>query len=53
MIVAEDFAPAFVGVALIALCSMFFFLRLPRNAGHALTSGKEVPADAREPNAQS
>jgi EmrB/QacA subfamily drug resistance transporter len=52
LIVAADFAPAFLAVALVALCSMIFFLRLPQNAGHALTSGKEVPADAREPNAQ-
>jgi EmrB/QacA subfamily drug resistance transporter len=52
MIVAEDFAPAFITVAVVALCSIFLFLRLPQNAGAALTSGKEVPADAREPNAQ-
>src|SRR5690606_13525384 len=42
VLIAEDFAPAFVFVALVAVISMVFFIGLPKNAGAALTAREEA-----------
>ncbi|PZQ79654.1 MAG: MFS transporter [Ancylobacter novellus] len=39
-----DFSVAFTVVGLIAVCSVFFFLRLPKDAGAALARRREKPA---------
>jgi MFS family permease len=49
-LVAADFAPAFVFVGVLSMCSVAFFLRLPKDAGSALTTPKKVAAVAREPD---
>lgn len=51
VLIADDFAPAFVFVALIAVISTLFFIGLPKNAGAALTARKEVARTARPPDA--
>ncbi|MFT0860179.1 DHA2 family efflux MFS transporter permease subunit [Ancylobacter sp. G4_0304] len=45
----SDFNVAFTVVALIAVCSVFFFLRLPEDAGAALARRREKPAAPAEP----
>ena len=50
-LVAGDFAPAFVFVGLVAMCSVFLFIGLPKNAGAALTAREELAVTAREPDA--
>jgi hypothetical protein len=50
-LIAADFAPAFVFVAIVAMCSVFLFIGLPKNAGAALTARKELAVTAREPDA--
>ena len=50
-LIAADFAPAFVFVAFVAMCSVFLFVGLPKNAGAALTARKELAVTAREPDA--
>lgn len=45
----EDFSIAFTVVSLIAVCSIFFFLRLPADAGAALARRREKPAAPTEP----
>ncbi|HEX5778929.1 MAG TPA: MFS transporter [Xanthobacteraceae bacterium] len=50
-LVAADFAPAYVFVALIAVISTLFFIGLPKNAGAALTAREEVAKTARLPDA--
>jgi hypothetical protein len=49
-LVAADFGPAFLFVGLVAMCSVVFFLRLPNDAGSALTTPKQVAETAREPD---
>jgi MFS family permease len=49
-IVAEDFAPAYVFVALIAVISTLFFIGLPKNAGAALTATGEIAKTTRPPD---
>lgn len=49
-IVAEDFAPAFVLVGIIAMCSALFFIGLPKNAGASLTAREEIAVTTREPD---
>ncbi|HEY7457781.1 MAG TPA: MFS transporter [Xanthobacteraceae bacterium] len=49
VLVAADFAPAFALVGVVAMCSVLFFLHLPRDAGAALTAPKKVAETAREP----
>jgi MFS family permease len=50
-LVAQDFAPAFVLVGVIAVLSAFLFIGLPKNAGAALTAREEIAKAAREPDA--
>lgn len=51
-LIAEDFAPAFIAVALVAMsCSLFFF-KLPKEAGAALTAQKQLDESARGTDAQ-
>jgi MFS family permease len=50
-LIAGDFGPAFVFVAVVAMCSVFLFIGLPKNAGAALTARKELAVTAREPDA--
>jgi hypothetical protein len=38
-------------VAIVAMCSVFLFIGLPKNAGAALTARKELAVTAREPDA--
>jgi EmrB/QacA subfamily drug resistance transporter len=49
-IVAADFAPAFLFVGFVSMCSVLFFLRLSNDAGSALTTPKQVAETAREPD---
>jgi len=42
-----DFSVAFVVVALVSLVSLFFFLRLPKDAGAQLTGPKPEHTDPR------
>ncbi len=51
VLVAEDFGPAFIFVALVAVISLLFFIGLPKNAGAALTARQEVAKAARQPDA--
>jgi EmrB/QacA subfamily drug resistance transporter len=51
-LVAADFAPAFVFVGVVAMCSVFFFFGLPREAGSALTAREKLSETAREPDPQ-
>ncbi len=44
-LLAEDFAPAFLTVALITATSTLLFARLPADAGHELAARKREPAD--------
>ena len=50
VLIAEDFAPAFVVVGLIAMSCVPFFIRLRRDAGAALTGRGQLPERAREPD---
>jgi MFS family permease len=50
-LIAADFAPAFVFVGVVAMCSVFLFIGLPKNAGAALTAREEIAKTAREPDA--
>jgi EmrB/QacA subfamily drug resistance transporter len=50
-LIAADFAPAFVFVGIVAMCSVFFFIGLPKNAGAALTAREEIAKTIREPDA--
>jgi MFS family permease len=50
-LIAGDFGPAFAFVAVVAMCSVFLFIGLPKNAGAALTARKELAVTAREPDA--
>jgi EmrB/QacA subfamily drug resistance transporter len=47
-----DFAPAFVIVGVIAVCSAFLFIGLPKDAGSALTAREKLATTAREPDPQ-
>ena len=49
-LVAADFGPAFLFVGFVSMCSVLFFLRLPNDAGWALTTPKQVAETAREPD---
>jgi hypothetical protein len=49
-LVAADFAPAFVFVGILSMCSVLFFLHLANDAGSALTAKKKVAETAREPD---
>jgi hypothetical protein len=51
-LLAADFAPAFVIVGVIAVCSAFFFIGLPKDAGSALTAREKLATTAREPDPQ-
>jgi EmrB/QacA subfamily drug resistance transporter len=51
-LVAADFGPAFLFVGLVSMCSVVFFLRLPNDAGWALTTPERVAETAREPDPQ-
>jgi EmrB/QacA subfamily drug resistance transporter len=51
-LVAADFAPAFVFVGVVAVCSVFVFIGLPANAGAALTTREQIAQTAREPDPQ-
>jgi MFS family permease len=50
-LIAADFAPAFVFVGVVSVCSVFLFIGLPKNAGAALTAREELAVTAREPDA--
>ena len=50
-LIAADFTPAFVFVGIVAMCSVFFFIGLPKNAGAALTAREEIAKTIREPEA--
>lgn len=45
----DDFSVAFLVVGAIALCSVFFYIRLPANAGAELAQRKAKPAQMPEP----
>ncbi len=49
-LVAADFGPAFLFVGFVSMCSVLCFLRLPNDAGWALTTPKQVAETAREPD---
>jgi EmrB/QacA subfamily drug resistance transporter len=49
-LVAADFGPAFLFVGFVSMCSVLFFLRLPHDAGWALTTPKQLAETAREPD---
>ncbi|MEX0590503.1 MAG: MFS transporter, partial [Xanthobacteraceae bacterium] len=51
-LLAADFAPAFVLVGVVAMCSVFFFIGLPKDAGSALTTREQLAETAREPDPQ-
>ena len=51
VLMADDFGPAFVAVAVVAALSAFMFIGLPKNAGAALTAREEIARAAREPDA--
>jgi EmrB/QacA subfamily drug resistance transporter len=50
-ITAQDFAPAFIMLAIIALFSTWVFWGLPANAGHQLRGGRKDPEDEVEAEA--
>ncbi|MFI5314602.1 MAG: MFS transporter [Myxococcota bacterium] len=43
---ANDFAPAYFAIAAISLASLFFFARMPRDAGAEISGRREEPAEA-------
>jgi MFS family permease len=56
-ILASDFAPVFLLVAAISMVSIFFFIKLPTDAGAVLTGpkvpkAKQITESAREPEPQ-
>jgi EmrB/QacA subfamily drug resistance transporter len=43
---AADFSPAYFAIAAISLASLFFFARLPRDAGAEISGRREAPPEA-------
>jgi len=45
---ADDFAPAFIVVAIIAAVSAYFFWQMPDDAGHEISGRKAVEISSRK-----